>query len=320
MKHITENEIEKEKRLTHGSSSELSIGHLKSNPTQQVVIKEMFIDINGCRVDGIKCCVEEYQLRVSEYIHEIYTITFPKHENIMQVLNYIEQPMILIMECFPHGNLYDYIEKYPSLTIEEIRGVAIQIANGIHFLHSNGYIHRDIKSPNVLIELTENNKIKRCAISDFGELIPKHLSSPINAVECPYWLAPEIIEGKEFTQASDVFSYGMIIWELVCWSHPFPNVTNLSTVRDMVLHYNMPDIPTSNYLFTQIIKHCWNPVDLRMNIATVKNYLEMSKPVMVLENYGMERNVISVNVNHASTLSSSQSGKSNQSGSSKKKK
>ncbi|EMS13759.1 serine-threonine protein kinase, putative [Entamoeba histolytica HM-3:IMSS] len=262
-------DVHQEKVLTRGSSSIISVGHIGNDTKKKVVIKEINVDISMCHMEGIKSSVEEYLLRVGEFIHEVYSIQFQPNENLARVYNYVECPMMIIMEYFEDGNLFEYIEHYPSLSYEEVRSVGLQIANGIKQLHLIKHIHRDLKTPNILVELDSNKKIKRCALTDFGETIPEDQSGPCNVVECPYWLAPEVILNNHFTEASDVFSFGMILWELYCWSHPFPDVKNLSVVRDMVASYTMPEVPQKDVLLSKIIHSCWEHEEYRSDIFTV---------------------------------------------------
>ena len=98
-----------------------------------------------------------------------------------------------------------------------------QVARGMRYLHSEGQAHRDLKSLNILLNSEWDSKI-----ADFGECINVggHKSSFLASVAAggnigtPAWCAPEILNHDRVSQKSDVFSYGIMLWEIMTWMHP----------------------------------------------------------------------------------------------------
>tara|TARA_B100000925_G_scaffold159615_1_gene119841 strand:- start:59 stop:1216 length:1158 start_codon:yes stop_codon:yes gene_type:complete len=147
--------------------------------------------------------------------NEISLMKKLKHPNILQLIDVVRTKGIvyIILEYCNGGDLSKYIS---SDNINQDYRYFSQILSGLEYLHKNNILHRDIKPQNILIH---NNNIK---ISDFGfakafeknELITTFCGSPL-------YMAPEIIIDKEYNAQSDIWSLGVIIYELFTKSHPY---------------------------------------------------------------------------------------------------
>lgn len=126
---------------------------------------------------------------------------------------------MIVMELMPLGSLYDLLHNKKPLAWETRYQIASDIINGIYFLHHKNIIHRDLKSPNVL--LGENYTAK---IIDFGFAEDEsRISTKGNTVlmGSPIWMAPEIIKQHDYSKASDIFAYSVMLWELVTRQTPW---------------------------------------------------------------------------------------------------
>lgn len=110
------------------------------------------------------------------------------------------------MEYCPYGSLYDVLkkrrEKSRFTKPTQVLDWSKQIANGVHYLHMNRIVHRDLKSPNILI--AENNVLK---ISDFGtsKEISNRRSAPMSFNGTTGWMAPELIRSEPCSEKIDVW-------------------------------------------------------------------------------------------------------------------
>ena len=190
---------------------------------------------------------EEYALKVIEkkkllnfygncdIIHnEIKIHSKLEHPNIIRLysMSENEREIKILMEYAKNGNLYQLITKNKKGFSENIAfQYFIQVVNAVYFLHENQIIHRDIKPENLLIG--ENNTIKLC---DFGwakQLTLKNRSSYCGTVE---YMAPEIIQSENYDYSVDIWSLGILLYELLMGHSPFKDKTTKNTIVNIKLH------------------------------------------------------------------------------------
>lgn len=161
----------------------------------------------------------------------------------------------IVMEFCPYGQLCQFLKQceslYPMLVIDWSR----QIASGMAYLHKHMIIHRDLKSPNVLI--SHNNVLK---ISDFGtsrQLNDCH-STKMSFAGTVAWMAPEVIRNEPCSEKIDVWSFGVVLWELLTLEIPyrdFEQSTIIYGVGNSTLSLPLPDsFPQGYRLLMQL---CW---------------------------------------------------------------
>jgi len=127
--------------------------------------------------------------------------------------------------------------------------IAIDIAQGMTFLHSSTppLIHRDLKTPNIFMVATTVDAPVVCKVGDFGTssrlYIDELQESSQRAVDNPTWLAPEVLRGNPYTEKSDVYAFGVMLWELVSGKRPFSNCRWFYEIEDFVNNGGRPDIP-----------------------------------------------------------------------------
>ncbi len=135
--------------------------------------------------------------------------------------------------------------------------IALDIGRGLAYLHSKQIIHSDLKSLNVLLD---NNYCAK--ISDFGlakiKLETQGISdSKMGTVR---WCAPELFQGVSSSCASDIYSYGMILWEIAVRKLPFCDGLDESIVAGWIARGELEKLPTGVYDgYSQLIERCWKP-------------------------------------------------------------
>jgi len=134
-----------------------------------------------------------------------------------------EDTMVAIVtEYFDRGSLFDLIHReHVTFRMMEIVRVGIEVAQGLNYLHGCDppIIHRDLKSGNVLMD--SQNNIKIC---DFGFSRPK-VDATMSLVGTVQWMAPELMREEKYTEKVDVYSYGVLLWELVTSEIPFGGIS-----------------------------------------------------------------------------------------------
>ncbi|KAI3728130.1 hypothetical protein L6452_16760 [Arctium lappa] len=137
--------------------------------------------------------------------------------------------------------------------------MALDVAKGMNYLHTSNpiIVHRDLKTPNLLVD--KNWVVKVC---DFGMSRMKHhtfLSSK-SAAGTPEWMAPEVLRNEPSNEKCDVYSFGVILWELATLRVPWTEMNSMQVVGAVGFQYRHLDIPeTVDPAVSRIITDCWHP-------------------------------------------------------------
>uniref|UniRef100_A0AAY4ASG8 Mitogen-activated protein kinase kinase kinase n=1 Tax=Denticeps clupeoides TaxID=299321 RepID=A0AAY4ASG8_9TELE len=151
-----------------------------------------------------------------------------KHPNIIAFKGVCTQApcYCIIMEYCAQGQLYEVLRAGRKVTPRLLVDWASGIASGMNYLHLHKIIHRDLKSPNVLI--THNDAVK---ISDFGtskELSDK--STKMSFAGTVAWMAPEVIRNEPVSEKVDIWSFGVVLWELLTGEIPYKDVDSSAII------------------------------------------------------------------------------------------
>ncbi len=167
----------------------------------------------------------------------------------------------MVMEYMPNGSLYQVLGSDMDLSWDKRWVIAMDIAHGVAALHSKDIVHRDIKSLNVLI-----GHGFRAKLADFGQAKLKTSSQSVKsrraesgAVGTVAWLAPEILrEGVECSKETDMYSFGMTLWELGTKQTPFANAPNVTAMTHWISQGKCEDlskIPQPK--LAHLVRWCW---------------------------------------------------------------
>ena len=140
------------------------------------------------------------------------------HPNIIRLYSYKEEKenFFLIMEYAKKGSLFSKIRKEGKIKEKEAFKYFIQVSSALYFLHSNGYAHRDIKPENILID--ENDNVKLC---DFGWCVSLNDGQRKTFCGTFEYIAPEMIKDQPYNQSIDVWSLGVLLFEILHGYSPF---------------------------------------------------------------------------------------------------
>lgn len=198
------------------------------------------------RLVAIKVLKEEFALDenfVSKFKMEAQAAARLSHPNIVNVYDVVDEENLhyIVMELIEGITLKSYIEKKELLDSKEAIGIAIQVAQGIAAAHEQHIIHRDIKPQNMII--SKDGKVK---VADFG--IARAVSSQtVNssaAVGSVHYISPEQARGGYCDERSDIYSFGITLYEMVTGRVPFEGD---NTVAVALAHLEDPVIPPGDY-------------------------------------------------------------------------
>ncbi|ETE65323.1 Mitogen-activated protein kinase kinase kinase MLK4, partial [Ophiophagus hannah] len=141
---------------------------------------------------------------------------------------------------------------------------AVQIARGMLYLHEEAIVpilHRDLKSSNILLlEKIENDDIhnKTLKITDFGLAREWHRTTKMSTAGTYAWMAPEVIKSSMFSKGSDLWSYGVLLWELLTGEVPYRGIDGLAVAYGVAVNKLTLPIPsTCPEPFAKLMKECW---------------------------------------------------------------
>ncbi|NWR98510.1 LCK kinase, partial [Motacilla alba] len=169
-----------------------------------------------------------------------------------------KEPIYIITEFMEKGSLVDFLKTSEGvkLSINKLLDMAAQIAEGMAFIEAKNYIHRDLRAANILV-----SDALGCKIADFGlaRLIEDNEYTAREGAKFPIkWTAPEAINYGTFTIKSDVWSFGILLTELVTYGRiPYPGMTNPEVIQNLERGYRMPQPEHCPAELYELMRQCW---------------------------------------------------------------
>jgi len=232
---------------------------------------------NGKEVAMKKLKAEDH----SSFVNEAGVLQRLKHPNIVQYLGVHEGTngeMFIIMDFVTLGSLKNVIIEEKKLINSSILiDLAKQTANGMMYLQNSKVVHRDLALRNLLVTFDQNGRYL-VKISDFGlsHSVDTYYTSKSKNIPIK-WSAPEVLEYGIYNSKSDVWSFGVVLWELFTYGKlPYTEYNNdeakslILQGKLMVSPYNCPDA------MYQIMQRCWNyDANKRPNFEIIYNHIDV---------------------------------------------
>ncbi|KAH3765745.1 TKL protein kinase [Pelomyxa schiedti] len=200
--------------------------------------------------------------RFEDFLTELAILSLTRHPNIMRLHGAVvqssadsESTYMLVTELLPGGTLEKLCRGAPLEQLKVLK-YATHVARGMAHLHSLNMIHRDLKTANCLLDSQDNVKV-----ADLGLSRVVNKLAMTGGVGTPKWEAPECLGTNQYTRAADVYSYAIVVWEMVTGQEPFPDVQSIFELKKLVCDKKKrPEIPpTCSSLLRELLKVCWHP-------------------------------------------------------------
>ncbi|CAL1412895.1 unnamed protein product [Linum trigynum] len=277
------------------------------------IYKQRAVAVKMVRIPNQK--EETRSLLEQQFKSEVALLSRLYHPNIVQFIAACKKPPVycIITEYMSQGTLRMYLNKKEpySLSTETILRLALDISRGMEYLHSQGVIHRDLKSNNLLL-----NDEMRVKVADFGTSCLETQCLETKGNKGTYrWMAPEMIKEKPYTRKVDVYSFGIVLWELTTALLPFQGMTPVQAAYAVAEKKERPPLPAScQPALAHLIKCCWaaNPSkrpDFRDIVCALEKYDECVKEGLPLTSHArlVRRNLILERLKGCISVSSSSS-------------
>jgi len=193
------------------------------------------------------------------YLREVTCMATVKHQFLLRLVGFtIQKPYCIVTKYIPNNSLYNAIHGDSNsipLTPTELNIICYGIAIGMAHLHEKKIIHRDLKSQNVLLD-----KYKLPVICDFGSSKSQDLSiTQTGQGGTPNYMAPEFLKNLKYDEKVDVYSYGILLWEIISGHSPFEGLAPAQVLCLVVIEGNRPEIPEGIPTnFKELLTMCWN--------------------------------------------------------------
>ncbi|XP_045926164.1 mitogen-activated protein kinase kinase kinase 21 isoform X2 [Micropterus dolomieu] len=189
-----------------------------------------------------------------------------QHPNIIKLEGVcLEEPNLCLVMEYARGGTLNRVLTGRRIPPHILVNWAVQIARGMLYLHEEAVvpiIHRDLKSSNILLlEKIENDDIgrKTLKITDFGLAREWHKTTKMSAAGTYSWMAPEVIKSSLFSKGSDVWGYGVLLWELLTGEVPYRGIDGLAVAYGVAVNKLTLPIPsTCPEPFAKLMEECWD--------------------------------------------------------------
>ncbi|XP_027876489.1 ephrin type-A receptor 3-like isoform X2 [Xiphophorus couchianus] len=247
-KEIDASNIRIERVIGAGEFGEVCSGRLRVQGKREIYVA----------IKSLKAGYSDKQRR--DFLSEASIMGQFDHPNIIRLEGVVTKckPVMIITEFMENGSLDTFLKHDGQFTVIQLVGMLRGVASGMKYLSDMSYVHRDLAARNILV-----NSNLVCKVSDFGlsrvlEDDPEAAYTTRGGKIPIRWTAPEAIAYRKFTSASDVWSYGIVMWEVISYGErPYWEMSNQDVIKAIDEGYRLPAPMDCPVVLHQLMLDCW---------------------------------------------------------------
>ncbi|XP_051543405.1 ephrin type-A receptor 3-like [Myxocyprinus asiaticus] len=248
-KEIEVSNIRIERVIGAGEFGEVCSGRLRLPSKREIQVA----------IKSLKAGYSDQQRR--DFLSEASIMGQFDHPNIIRLEGVVTRckPVMIVTEYMENGSLDTFLKKHDGqFTVIQLVGMLRGIAAGMQYLSEMNYVHRDLAARNILVN---GNLV--CKVSDFGlsrvlEDDPEAAYTTRGGKIPIRWTAPEAITYRKFTSASDMWSYGIVMWEVISYGErPYWEMSNQDVIKAIDEGYRLPAPMDCPVVLHQLMLDCW---------------------------------------------------------------
>eukprot|EP00186_Timspurckia_oligopyrenoides_P000180 CAMPEP_0182445108 /NCGR_PEP_ID=MMETSP1172-20130603/3349_1 /TAXON_ID=708627 /ORGANISM="Timspurckia oligopyrenoides, Strain CCMP3278" /LENGTH=1157 /DNA_ID=CAMNT_0024640817 /DNA_START=148 /DNA_END=3621 /DNA_ORIENTATION=+ len=201
---------------------------------------------------------------IKEFKSEIGIMCQLDHPNVIKCLGVCTKPpnYMMITEFMPRGTLYDVLHKgQMQLNWVLMKRIVLDIVRGMAYIHASDLLHRDLKSSNLLLDGSFNVKIGDFGLVHFLDSNDNSLSGggPVGHAGTYQYMAPEVIANDAATEKSDVYSFAILLWEIMARKLPYLGMDPQMVAQNVLSnHLRPPIMPFFPQPMAVLMNACWH--------------------------------------------------------------